>query len=187
MLLPWGLDVLDLSLAFHGRVCLALFNQLHPNGWAFVKAFDVLCGFFECAPSVYIFLHFFEVKKQGKSLWVSLSNIPGRVLLSLFQQSFKGWKGRFFKVFCSDYDPSALDGFPLYWVKEVKTVKPKSLDELPSKDREACQILTSVGGFDTATLISLEYNVEALTQYISMRASPHNLLFPAFVGFLFDA
>ena len=49
--------------------------QLHPIGWAFVKAFGVLCGF----------LHFFEVKKQGKSLWVSLSNIPGRVLLSLFQ------------------------------------------------------------------------------------------------------
>jgi len=32
--------------------------KLHPNGWAFVKAF------------VDIFLHFFEVKKQGKSLWV---------------------------------------------------------------------------------------------------------------------
>ena len=101
-------------------------------------------------------LHFFELKKQGKSLWVSLSNIPGRVLLSLFQQSFKGWKGKFFKVCCSDYDPSALDGFPLYWVNEVKTMKSKSLDELPSNDREACKILTSVGGFDTATLISLD-------------------------------
>jgi len=51
-------------------------------------------------------------------------------------------------------------------------VKPKSLDELPSNDGEACQVLTSVGGFDTATLISLEYNVEALAQYISMKASP---------------
>ena len=50
-------------------------------------------------------------------------------------------------------------------------MKPKSLDELPSNDREACQILTSAGGFDTATLISLEYNAEALAKYISMRAS----------------
>jgi len=149
--------------------------QLHPNGWAFVKAFDILCGFFKRAPSVDIFLHFFEVKKQGKSLWVILSNIPGRVLLTLFQQSFKGWKGKFFKVCCSDFDPSALDDFPLYWVKEVKTMKPKSLDELPSNDREACQILTSTGGFDTATLISLEYNVEALAKYISMRATPITL------------
>ena len=102
---------------------------------------------------------------------MSLSNIPGKVLLTLFQQSFKGWKGKFFKVCCSDFDPSALDGFPLYWVKEVKLTKPNSLDELPSNDREACQLLTSVGGFNTATLISLEYNGEALAKYISMRAT----------------
>jgi len=108
--------------------------QLHPNGWAFVKAFEILCGFLGHAPSVDIFLHFFEVKKQGKSLWVSLSGISGRVLLTLFQQSFMGWKGKFFKVCCSDFDPSALDGFPLYWVKEVKLTKPKSLVELPSTD-----------------------------------------------------
>ena len=146
----------------------------------------MLCGFFGCTPSVDVFLHFFEVKKQGKSLWVSLRNIPGRVLLSLFQQSFKGWKGKFFKVCYSKYDPSALDDFPLYWVKEVKTVKPKSLDELPSNDREAYKILTSVGGFDTATLISLEYNAEALAQYISMSASPYDLLASASVGFLLD-
>jgi len=134
-----------------------------------------------------IFLHFFEVKKQGKSLWVSLSNIPGRVLLSLFQQSFKGWKGRFFKVCCSDYDPSALDGFTLYWVKEVQTMKPKSLDELPSNDREACQIMTSVEGFETATLINLGFNADALARYISRNAFPHNFLTFVFVGFLFDA
>jgi len=161
--------------------------QLHSNGWAFVKAFGVLCGFFGCTPSVDIFLHFFEVKKQGKSLWVSLSNIPGRVLLSLLQQSFKGWKGRFFKVCCSDYDPSALDDFPLYWVKEVNTMKSKSLDELPSNDREACQILTSVGGFETATLINLEFNVDALARYISRNVLPHNFLTFVFVRFLFDA
>ena len=89
--------------------------QLHPNGWAFVKAFDILCRFFRHAPSVDIFLHFFEVKKQGKILWVSLNGISGRVLLTLFQQSFKGWKGKFFKVCGSDFDPTALDGFPLYW------------------------------------------------------------------------
>jgi len=161
-------------------------TQLHPNGWAFVKAFGVLCGFFGCTPSVDIFLHFFEVKKQGKR-WVSLSNILGRVLLSLFQQSFKGWKGRFFKVCCSDYDPSALDGFPLYWVKEVKIMKSKSLDELPSNDREACQILTSVGGFETATLINLEFNANALARYISRNVFPYNFVAFVFVGFLFDA
>ena len=118
---------------------------------------------------------------------MSLSNIPGRVLLSLFQQSFKGWKGKFFKVCCSDYDPSALDGFPLYWVNEVKTMKSKSLDELPSNDREACQILTSVGGFETATLISLEFNADALANYISMNVLLCSFLAFISVEFLLDA
>ena len=102
---------------------------------------------------------------------MSLSNISRRVLLTLFQQSFKGWKGKFFKVCCSDFDLSALDDFPLYWVKKVKLTKPKSLDELPSTDREACQILASVGAFNTSTLISLEYNAEALAKYISIGVS----------------
>ena len=68
--------------------------QLYPNSWAFVKAFDILFGFLGCAPSVDIFLHFFEVKRQKNNLWVTLSNVPGRVLLTPFQNSFTGWKGR---------------------------------------------------------------------------------------------
>jgi len=70
---------------------------------------------------------------------------------------------------------------------EVKTMKSKSLDELPSNDREACQILTSVGGFETATLINLEFNADALARYISRNVFPYNSLAFVFVGFLFDA
>ena len=151
--------------------------QLHPNSWAFVKAFGILCGYFGQAPSIDIFLHFFEMKKQGKSLWVSYSSIVGRVLLTLFQQSYKGWRGKFFRVCCSDYDHTALDGFPLYWVEKVKLTKPKSLDELPSTDREACQLLASVGTFDTSILINRKYDAEALARYISMGITPSNHLF----------
>jgi len=39
--------------------------QLHPNSWAFVKAFKILFGYFGQPPSVDIFLHFFEVKSKG--------------------------------------------------------------------------------------------------------------------------
>jgi len=150
--------------------------QLHPNSWAFVKAFGILCGYFGQTPSVDIFLHFFEVKKQGKSLWVSFSSIVGRIVLTLFQQSYKGWRGKFFRVCCSDYDLTALDGFPLYWVEKVKFTKPKSLDELPSTDREACQILASARAFDTSILINREYDAEALARYISMGITPSNHL-----------
>jgi len=58
--------------------------QLHPNSWAFVRAFQILCGYLGVPPSVDVFLHFFEVKKQGKSLWVSFFGVIGRILLTLF-------------------------------------------------------------------------------------------------------
>ena len=131
-----------------------------------MKAFDILFGFLGCAPSVDIFLHFFEVKRQKNNLWVTLSNVPGRILLTPFQQAFTGWKGRFFKVCCSSLVPSALDDLPLYWTKDAKALKSKPLKKLSSRDQKACKILAGVGGFDAAALISLEYNVELLERYI---------------------
>jgi len=43
-------------------------TQLYPNSWVFVKAFDIFFGFLGCAPSVDIFLRFFEVKRQRNNL-----------------------------------------------------------------------------------------------------------------------
>ena len=106
-----------------------------------------------------VFLHFFEVKKQGKSFWVSFSGIAGRILLSLFQNSYKGWKGKFFRVCCAKADPTALDGFPLYWTEHPKLLKAKALDELSSADRGVCEALAGLGiVFDTLKLIACEYN-----------------------------
>ena len=140
--------------------------QLYPNSWAFVKAFDILFGFLGCAPSVDIFLHFFEVKRQRNNLWVTISNVPGRVLLTPFQNSFTGWKGRFFKVCCYDLVPSALDGFPLYRVRGTRALKSKAFKKLNPNDQVVCRVLAEAGGFDSATLISLEFNAETLEKYI---------------------
>ena len=54
--------------------------QLHPNSWDFIRAFSILCNYFGHAPSVDIFLHFFEAKNPGKNLWVSFSGVTGRSL-----------------------------------------------------------------------------------------------------------
>ena len=43
-------------------------TQLHPNNWAFIRAFTILCNYFGHAPSVDVFLHFFEAKNPGKNL-----------------------------------------------------------------------------------------------------------------------
>ena len=36
-------------------------TQLHPNSWAFVRAFQILCGYLGILPSVDVFLHFFPL------------------------------------------------------------------------------------------------------------------------------
>jgi len=39
--------------------------QLHPNSWAFVQGFSILCTHFGHLPSVEVFLYFFEAKCLG--------------------------------------------------------------------------------------------------------------------------
>ena len=92
--------------------------QLHPNSWAFVRAFQIICAHLGLPASVDVFLFLFEAKNPGDRLWVSLNGIAGRSILSIFQQSYKDWKGKFVKVCQNDQDPSLLDGFPLYWVNK---------------------------------------------------------------------
>ncbi|XP_068497707.1 uncharacterized protein [Phaseolus vulgaris] len=83
-----------------------------------------------------VFLYFFEAKNPGKKLWMSFNGVAGRVLLTLFQQSYKSFKGKFFKICCSKFDPALLDGFPFYWVEKPGLKKPRCLEDLASQDRE---------------------------------------------------
>ena len=108
---------------------------------------------------------------------MTFSNVPGRVLLTPFQNSFTGWKGRFFKVCCSDLVPSALDGFPLYWVRETRALKSKPFKKLTPNDQVVCRILAEAGGFDSATLLSLEFNAGTLEKYICMSDHLRNFRF----------
>ena len=112
-----------------------------------------------------VFLHFFEAKSPGKKLWVSFNGVAGRVLLTLFQQSYEASKR------------TLLDGFPLYWVGKLKFRKPTGLEELAPPDRELCQVLASLGAvFNTAQLIKHEYSPSYLKGYIGLF-----LLFPQLV------
>jgi len=98
---------------------------------------------------------------------VSFSGVAGRVLLTLFQQSYKGFKGKFFRVYCNAHDPTLLDGFPLYWVGMLKLKKHRTLEELIPSDRELCQVLASLGVvFNIAQLIKHEFISSGLKGYI---------------------
>ena len=102
---------------------------------------------------------------------MSFFGIAGRIILSLFQNSYKGWKGKFFRVCCAKQDPTTLDGFPLYWTEHPKLLKPKALDELSSTDKGVCEALAGLGiVFDTLKLIACEYNAHTLSSYFGREA-----------------
>ena len=141
--------------------------QLHPNSWAFVRAFQIMCAHLGLPASVDVFLFLFEAKNPGDRLWISLNGIAGRSILSIFQQSYKDWKGKFVKVCTNDQDPSLLDGFPLYWVhKGNKYAKesfrrPRTPDTMSELDKDLCLFWKSVAAanitFPTSSIISFEF------------------------------
>ena len=116
--------------------------KLHPNSWAFVRAYQIICAHLGHPASVDVFLYLFEAKNPGDRLCVSLNGVAGRSILSIFQQSYKYWKGKFVRVCCSDQDPSLLDRFPLYWVnkgkKESSFKKARGPEKMGELDKDLC-------------------------------------------------
>jgi len=110
-----------------------------------------------------VFLYYFEAKSPGKKLWVSFNDVAGRALLTLFQQSYKGFKGKFFRICCTALDPTLLGGFPLYWVGKLKLKKTRGLENLTPPDREIYHLLSGQGVvFNTTQLIKHEFNPKNL-------------------------
>ena len=115
-----------------------------------MRAFQIIYAHLGLPTSVDVFLFLFEAKNPGDRLWISLNEIAGRSILSIFQQSYKDWKGKFVKVCQNNQDPSLLDGFPLYWVrkgnKDSKESfrRPRSADNIGELDKDLCLFWKSV-------------------------------------------
>ncbi|RDX70449.1 hypothetical protein CR513_50308, partial [Mucuna pruriens] len=98
-------------------------TQLHPNSWAFVRAFELLCEDLGKVPTLGVFFWFFTPRKMDRVGWTSLSNRPKRSLLWPFSESYKGFKNLFFRVAPNDSNSRLLvdrDGrqhFPLQWTR----------------------------------------------------------------------
>lgn len=150
--------------------------QLHPNGWAFVRAYQIVCAYLGHPASVDVFLFLFEAKNPGDRLWVSFNGIAGRSILSIFQQSYKDWKGKFVRVCCNDQSPTLLDGFPLYWVDKGKKDsqdhfrKARSPEKMGELDRDLCNFWKEVASTNTtlptSSIIKFEFYEDQLDFYI---------------------
>jgi len=144
-----------------------------------VRAFVILCCNLGLTPSVYVFLYFFEVKDLGKKLWVNFNGVARRVLLTLFQQSYKGFKKNFFKVHRNRREPFLLDGFPLYWTENPNLQRARSLEDLSPQERGVCELLFGLSApLNTLELLKREFSPEDLKTYIGTPLFLCLLLYP---------
>jgi len=68
--------VIQCDLFEHLNVAI---SQLHPNSSTMVRAFEILCPFFNIWPNVSIFLYFFQMNLMEKIGWVSLNNMSNKL------------------------------------------------------------------------------------------------------------
>ena len=73
-------------------------TQLHPNSWASMQAFRIVCRTFGLRPLPSCFLHFYSSYPAKLASWQSLVSRAGSVLFKPFTTSYKNFKGKFFKV-----------------------------------------------------------------------------------------
>jgi len=126
-----------------------------------------------------VFLYLFEAKDPRGRLWVNLNGIAGRSILSIFQQSYKDWKGKFVRVCCNDQNPSLLDGFPLYWVnkgkKELSFRKGREPEKMGELDKDLCgfwkRVASSGVTLSTASIVSFEFYESQLDFHIGLPLS----------------
>jgi len=95
--------------------------------------------------------------------------VGGRGLLTLFQSSYKNFKGSFLKIQASPQKPDLLEGFPLYWTQNPNLVGARQLGDLESQEREHCLLLEQLKTiFETKQVLSYEYQPANLKLYIGL-------------------
>ena len=74
-------------------------SQLHPNSFAFIRAFELTCEYLNIGATLPLFFNVFHLQRQavqGKFGWVSLKQV--RKLFKAFSESIRTFKNRYFFV-----------------------------------------------------------------------------------------
>ncbi|QCD86856.1 hypothetical protein DEO72_LG3g1384 [Vigna unguiculata] len=122
-------------------------TQLHPNSWAYLQAFRILCKSLYLEPTPYAFLYFYDTRPRRPATWLSLISRPNISRLDAFSQSFKHFKDGYFKVVVKEGGESHFlnaDGstkFPFSWTNNPSRYKDMGVEELSAGDKEVVGML----------------------------------------------
>ncbi|XP_057431461.1 uncharacterized protein LOC130724272 isoform X2 [Lotus japonicus] len=147
-------------------------TQLHPNSWAYIRAFNLLCGNYDINPSARLFFCFFK-SKLGRKGWISLNGIPGKCLFSLFASNYKYFKTKFFRVKNRQDFPELIKDasggykFPLYWSSNPSSISETDRSSLTPIERAHASFLKKFPILCSSDIINLENKPGALRQYLA--------------------
>jgi hypothetical protein len=150
-------------------------TQLHPNGWAFVRAFELVCLGLDLEPRLGVFYHFYHVKSLTVGKPVSISSQPNMGLFTLYASNFKNYKGTFLRVRCGPrlrrlmFDSEGGHLFPFYWTQNPRLIKGVDAALLTPYESEIISFITTIQLFEIKELLSLESDYPSLVLYLRKR------------------
>jgi len=59
-------------------------SQLHPNGWSFVKAFEIVCEHLYLILTPNMFMYFYLMKHKAKIDWILLNGVTHGSLFTMY-------------------------------------------------------------------------------------------------------
>lgn len=125
-------------------------SQLHPNGWACIQAFIVMCSDLGIMPSVSVFFHYYYVWPLAKCGWVSLTSVQDCCFFKPYSESFKDFKTKYFKIImkeggCSQFrDAADKPLFPYYWTENPARINPMLTDSMTPAEVEAVKTINDL-------------------------------------------
>ncbi|RDX91807.1 hypothetical protein CR513_26164, partial [Mucuna pruriens] len=119
-------------------------SQLHPNGWAALQAFKVVCQALMVTPFAFVFLNHYTIRVGKKVGWVSLTPLPNTSLFTTYTTSYKGFKNCFLKIAALGEASFVLIDNPFLYIGSFLCL----LDELPRGMN--CRELVALIGEDDA-------------------------------------
>ncbi|GAU16312.1 hypothetical protein TSUD_299440 [Trifolium subterraneum] len=173
------LQTLHLWLPFNSFECqiLRAINvapcQLHPNSWAFLKAFQIACEGHSLVPTVGVFFCFFHVKNVSPHSLISISSQPNKGRFSLYASNFKNYRDTFVRFGCGEgfselmFDASGNRLFPFYWSSSPRLIKGTRLSTLNEHERLAISIFNRSQVLGSVELVSRVNKPESLDEYLA--------------------
>jgi len=125
-------------------------TQLHPNSWAILQAFLVICQIFGLTPTLESFLYYYNTHPSHPVGWLSLSSRPGNVHFAAFTSSYKNFKDYYFKVFVEPdgrdlfYNADGTTKFPFHWTEKPAALDNRFWESLSPIDKEILMIINQL-------------------------------------------